>query len=314
VVQVRFGTAIAPLNIWRQGAVEVLMLPVIYSVLSTTEVRVLAFSTTGEFLGDALVTRFQEDVTGGPVKPEWFPPVEWKPGVVPPSVPPFPGVAIFTGPQGGLPLVLVSDGNQTLVGYTFALENNTGRFTEKFRFRDTKRVFFAPPMILADGYTRLATLDGTLLSAGPNTSATPAPLALGAGRIFAAPTRTADGRLIVVSYPRDVPDGTMVVLGSRSGVSRIKLPGSSLGSAAASRTHVFVAATRALVTYDVNTMAEVGRFSWFGGLWPPAIGPQGHVYAMAKNVLFVFRPPIERKPPPVPPTELRREGPVREHR
>lgn len=66
----------------------------------------------------------------------------------------------------------------------------------------------------------------------------------------------------------------------------------SIASAAASRTHVFVSTAGAFLTYDANSMAEVARLSWVGGgLSPPAIGPRGHVYAIASNILFVFPPP-----------------------
>ena len=45
----------------------------------------------------------------------------------------------------------------------------------------------------------------------------------------------------------------------------------------------------------VFTLAEVGRISWVGGgLQSPIIGPHGHVYAIASNVLFVFPAPGSR--------------------
>src|SRR6185312_8470585 len=74
-------------------------------------------------------------------------------------------------------------------------------------------------------------------------------------------------------------------------VSTASLPGQSMASAAASRTHVFVSTTGAFATYDAKTMAEVGNFPWVGGgLSPPAIGPSGRVYAIASNILFIFPP------------------------
>ena len=84
----------------------------------------------------------------------------------------------------------------------------------------------------------------------------------------------------------------MVVLRANMVESRKKLPGQSVVRAAASQTHVFVATSEALVTFDANARTEVRRLPWNGGgFWPPVIGPQGHVYAMANKVLFVFRPP-----------------------
>ena len=39
----------------------------------------------------------------------------------------------------------------------------------------------------------------------------------------------------------------------------------------------------------------MSRIDWVGGgLNPPAIGPKGHVYAIASNILFVFPPPIKK--------------------
>ena len=47
---------------------------------------------------------------------------------------------------------------------------------------------------------------------------------------------------------------------------------------------------------DANSLAEVARFDWVGGgLNPPVIGPKGHVYAIASNILFVFPPPISNR-------------------
>ncbi len=49
------------------------------------------------------------------------------------------------------------------------------------------------------------------------------------------------------------------------------------------------------MTYEANSLAEVSRIDWVGGgLNPPAIGPRGHVYAIASNILFVFPPPIKK--------------------
>jgi hypothetical protein len=86
-------------------------------------------------------------------------------------------------------------------------------------------------------------------------------------------------------------------IGLRDGaiVSRINLSGGTIAGAAASRTHVFVSTSDALYTLDAGATASVFRFPWVGGgIWSPAVGPQGHVYAIASNVLFVFPPPRRR--------------------
>jgi hypothetical protein len=39
-------------------------------------------------------------------------------------------------------------------------------------------------------------------------------------------------------------------------------------------------------------MAQVSKVDWEGGgLSPPAIGPDGRVYVLAANILFIFPPP-----------------------
>jgi hypothetical protein len=74
-----------------------------------------------------------------------------------------------------------------------------------------------------------------------------------------------------------------------------KLNGESIASAAASCTHLFVATTDELVTYDVTNMTPVATVPWFGGgRAAPVIGPTGAVYAIASDVLFVFAPPAQK--------------------
>jgi hypothetical protein len=159
-------------------------------------------------------------------------------------------------------------------------------------------------MVRFDGHTVIGTRQGRLLFYGPRGN--PPPIDLSES-IYASPTRTADGRLVIVTYP-DSGTGTISVLRDGSVLSRTKLPAGSAVSAAASRSHLYVSTTTALVTYDANTMAEVERLPWpgggSGGFWPPVIGPLGHVYAMAwdrtmnKQVLYVFRPPRRVRHPP----------------
>jgi hypothetical protein len=277
-------TGAAP-NIWRFGAAEVLMVPVVYRVPGGTETRLLALSLTGAPLADVLVKHVSDEVTSDP-----FWPTPFHPGVVAPSAVPFPGVAISF--QGGTPFVMVSDRNHDLVGFTFEINGSAGQFTERFRTHDDGVVFASPPVVLSDGHTVIGTTDGRLEFAGPNTSAVQA--ASGLNSVYAAPTRTADGRLVIVGWMRD--GASVAVLRGNALQSRLALTGESIASAAASRTHVFVATAKAFLTFDATTMGPVQKFDWVGGgLWPPVIGPQGHVYAMATNILFVFPPP--RQPP-----------------
>jgi hypothetical protein len=71
-----------------------------------------------------------------------------------------------------------------------------------------------------------------------------------------------------------------------------------------------------LYTFDKMTMKKVAEFGWAGGgVSQPVIGPQGHVYAIAQDTLYVFPPsriPDIPNPGPLPgitgPGELPRPG------
>jgi hypothetical protein len=112
---------------------------------------------------------------------------------------PFPGVAVWQNSQGGTPWVMVSDGLQETVDYTF---DPAQGFYEYIRVHDTNRAATSPPVVLPDGHTLLGTLDakdrdkGQITYAGPNFG--PVPGWTGFGPITAAPTRLYDGRLVVI--------------------------------------------------------------------------------------------------------------------
>jgi hypothetical protein len=114
----------------------------------------------------------------------------------------------------------------------------------------------------------------------------------------ATPTRMADGRIAIVSVDRK-----MAVFGG-TGIGalvnrQITLPGQSMVSAAASRTHLFVSTAGSFLTYDANTLEKVAEISWVGGgTVQPIIGPFGHVYAMASTTLLDFPPPTARSAAP----------------
>ena len=82
-------------------------------------------------------------------------------------------------------------------------------------------------------------------------------------------------------------------------------------SAAASRTHVFVSTTDAFITFDADAQLELQRFDWVGGgKSPPAIGPDGRVYAIASDILFIFPPPLKvSKPLPRAPEAVLQKDP-----
>jgi len=200
------------------------------------------------------------------------------------TVSPRPGPAIFGFPSGGTPFILVSNQFQDLVAYTFA---NHG-FHEIFRIHDENRLFLSPPMVLPDGHTVISTSGddkkGKIIFAGPNMNA----LQPVTGPVTStSATRLADGRMAIVERFR-----RMSILNGNHLERTVELPGESIVSAAASRNHVFVSTAGSFITYDPGTWLKLAEISWVGGgTVTPAIGPFGHVYAMASNILFVFPPP-----------------------
>lgn len=289
------GVAAAPPNIVKSGDIEALVVPVVYNAPGGHEVRLLAFATSsGAVLDDVRVTYVADTITGEfdacdiPIVACFHPGIATPPpeDALPANATiPFPGAATYQNPQGGHPWVLVSDRNHDLVGFTFSPD---GELTERFRAHDDAHVLASPPVVLPDGHTAVGTEDGEIIFAGPNGIAL-SPVT-GLRPIYAAPTRTADGRVIAVE--RGETGGGFAELRGDQVLHLNALPGQSIASAAASRTHVYIATASAFYSYDAATMGQVMEFPWHGGgLWPPVIGPQGHVYAMASNILFVFPPP-----------------------
>lgn len=307
--------AFGPPNIWRSGSAEAIMVPTVYrhKYGGGHTLRLIAFSLTGQVLDDKVVISITPQVLGGSGRPGWVdasclvPLVGWPlclgyaeftpPDPAGPSikVPPKPGVGIFTFAGGGTPFILVSDHYKDLVGYTFSGQ----RLTEIFRVHETDFFMRTPPMILPNGHTLMgveslardnigaeeANRGGRIIFAKPNSNSVP-PVKL-VKVVWAAPTRMADGRVALV----DIAGNVLVMQDGRL-VNSMTGAGGSLASAAASRSHIFVSGTNGFVTYDTNTLAEVARIDWVGGgLSPPAIGPRGHVYGIASDILFVFPPP-----------------------
>jgi hypothetical protein len=312
---------------WRFGSDEAVMIPVSVTGPYGNDLRLLAFSsTTGQVWADQLITHTPQVITGGPdsnavsacFQVGWIlaelpcmiyaiatgDAFGFDPGPVPDPLQaarwPMPGVAVWQNPLGGVPWVMVSDGMQDTVGLTFDI--NYG-FAEHFRASDAERSLSSPPTVLPDGHTVTSGDNGTLDFTGPNLTALASTVYL--GPVTAAPTRMANGNLAVIgrwaesAYPDGSHQQTSAVMSLLTPVghviSQTALNGASIASAAASCTHLYVATTNELATYDVKTMAPVARLPWTrGGEAAPIIGPAGHVYAIASNRLYVFAPPVHR--------------------
>lgn len=273
-------------SIWQFGADESVMVPAGYPTPVGQDLHILAFAPGGGVMADALAARWNSgDVTGD----SWEWPITFTPNEAPPPAhPPLPGLAMFTNPWGGTPFVTIADRLQNqIVGFTFCVGPSCSPapgFTERFRTQHAPRELLSAPTTLPDLHTAVGTKDGVVFS-GPNaTSASPL---TGLHSVYAAPTVAADGRAVLVSV-----DGSISVLRDHAIVSRLSLSSPSVVRAAASRTHVFVSTVDGFHTLDALAQSVVLSFPWNGGgLWPPAIGLDGRVYAMASNVLFIFPPP-----------------------
>ena len=295
-------------NIWRiPGEPDVVMVLADYHnrVTGGYETRLFAVTNAGAIIGNVNIKSVVYQAYGGSDISLWclIPPIglgcifgsDFSPSGATPNydpatllpqdiVAPRPGPAIFTYPgSAGTPFILVSNQFEDLVGYTFARH----QFNEVFRVHDESRIFLSPPMVLPDGHTVIATSgdhQGEIRFFGPNMNAwqpIKGPIT------YAAATQMADGRLAIVERTRQ-----MSILNGNHRERTVELPGESIVSAAASRNHLFVSTAGSFITYDPSTWLKLAEISWVGGgTFTPAIGPYGHVYGMASNVLFVFPPP-----------------------
>lgn len=305
----------APPNVVSVGGREIILAPGLYkspNVKDGVDVRLLGFSSNGGVVLDKLAAPQPgvDVITGdGPspsdlllgfscvvpglatymycgLKGGWDYNPQRSPAA-PPFPPPFPGVAVFTFAGGGASHVIVSDQRHTIVGFT--ITGSKPRLTSVFRDGDPQRTVLSPPMVLPEGRTLASTAGEQIVFSGP-TSSKMAP-ADSPGFVYGAPTRTVNGFAVVVGTNglSLLKDGQMV--------SQASLP-PSYTSAASSRTHVFVSTTDAFITFDADAQLELQRFDWVGGgKWPPAIGPDGRVYAIASDILFIFPPPIKASTP-----------------
>jgi outer membrane protein assembly factor BamB len=299
----RGPTIVGAPNVWRFGTDEAVLVPAIYPTVGGYELHLLAFSPDGGVMADWSLYLDPGDVTEGGswealgeaiglggFEPGYFPP---------PAAVPFPGAAIATNPQGGTPaIVLIDRFNSQTIGFRFCVGASCSPapgFIELFRTPHAPRRLLSSAVILPDWHSVVGADNGAVFS-GP--SAVARPPIQGLSEIYATPAVAADGRLLLVRL-----GGEVVALGNDNAVlSRLQLSGVTIARPAASKTHVFVATTDGLYTLDKSGGALEKHFPWVqGGIWSPAIGPRGHVYAIAANILFVF---------PAPPTQPFDDGRV----
>ena len=296
-------TTTAPANIVRAAGTDVLVVPTARKFANIYQAWLSAFSAeTGALLADQKVTGFASEVTGGTggigaagwwcylttlgiLCPEFIPPLPGSAAAH--TLPhdlrkPFPAVAVFN--DGGAPLILMSDGLRDLVGFSFVGD----ALQERFRVRDDKHLLLSAPLAWPTGQAMISTTDQSgksgVMFAGLNMSTirTPGPVSA------AAPTALGNSRFALVHR-----FGGVTVMRGAYAEKSVSLNGESIASAAASRNHIFVSTANALHTFDKASLELVTSFAWkAGGVSQPAIGPSGHVYAIADDRLFVFKPPL----------------------
>jgi hypothetical protein len=197
-----------------------------------------------------------------------------------------PMAAVFQKPERPFPGVLITHGNQVV---THKVDPNVGLVKEVSAGRTSSAFLpsLTTPVILPNDTYVMGRAEGLY---GEGIATLNRRNKLDGVRSYDAPTLLPNGTIIAIykNQMNFVKDFQLVKRAA-------SLPGNSFTSAAASRTHFYVASADAFGSYDVNTLLRVGKFDWVGGgLNPPAIGPKGHVYAIASNILFIFPPP---KPP-----------------
>ena len=298
----------APPNIWKlPGDSDVVMVPAEFPNRLTGgyDINLVAFSSTGAVLDNVKVKTMVQQVTGSSDMPLWCATIftilscllgsDFNPSgsdyvsdpatLLPADIRlPRPGVAVVKFSSVIEPFILVSNQHQDFVAYSFPGR----RFREMFRVHDESRYLISTPMVMPDGHTVISATGsdgkGRILFLGPNGVNWPAIK----GPVAQAPaTLLADGRVAVVENVM-----RMSILNGKTLERQVPLPGQSMVAAAASRNHLFVSTAGSFLTYDPATWQKLAEISWVGGgTVTPVIGPQGYVYAMASNVLFVFPPP-----------------------
>ncbi len=292
------GTGAAPAapNIWRSGEIEVIIVPARYDTDAGRDVHLTTFSSNGALLFDHFVTRLPyPGVTVG-----CYP---WVCGVgfdaSDPAIqvamrelgPPLPSVAMVA--RSGAPEVVVADGYQYVVGYTFSPATGFQETFRKHITNDERGIGMTSPVILRDGHsvlggwTNIGENQAWLLFAGPHPNNLSEIVLEDATLI---PSLTADGRILTLAttgvtawrtHPR--VEGALV---ASMRLSNIRCTSNELAEPC------FISLGNALLTFDANTFQRVGYFEWQGGgRSSPAIGADGRVYAMAGETLYVFPAP-----------------------
>lgn len=291
----------APPNIWVSGTDEAIVVPATqYTIFGSIYTAIAFGPDDGAVLGHAYLSGPPPDITGDSDFLGWLEDLlgaNFVDGVASPpplyslpydAKPLQPGVAIFQNPQGGTPFIVGTDGAEDIVGLTFDMIDG---FTERFRSHDATYIMHAQPAILSDGHSVVGTGDGRLRFSGPNQ--TPVADIPRLDALLSRVCRTMDGTIITVGL-QEIPYGcTISFIRDGELLIQTNLNPRSIAAPSASSTHVFFNMASGLYTMDAQTQEFVAEAPWIGGnggggVSSPAIGPNGEVYAIANNQLYMW--------------------------
>jgi len=281
-------------EMWRVGDTEAIFVPVIYSAVGGMNLRLLAFSTAGEIVGDWVKYIGYGPASEGGSWDELLASIGlpgFRPGVIPPPAEvPFPGVAVGpVGSQGTPSVVLIDRFERRTYTFRFCIGSpcagaDPGLF-EVFSTSHSPHELLSSPVTLPVGRTMIGAGDGIVFT--PFSPSQQPTATTGLGKVFATPSVTTDGRIVAVNV-----SGQVFSILNGTVTPGPQLEGVTIARPAASRSHVFVATTEYLYTLNATATAEVARFPWTNaGIWSPVVGPKGKVYAMAADTLFIFPGP-----------------------
>ena len=284
-------------TVWRWNDAEVVLISALYRRVAGHDLALFAYSLNGDLLDEWYHYIPAGDVSSGGFWENLLDALmllplgsEFTPGMFPdPPLPPFPGPDVAPRVGGGTPVItLVNRLERKLMTLRFDAGPGaaSGTLVELFHTDHAPDALWSNATLLPDTYTLVGT-DRGLVFGPPNAQAAARPRIHHPNGIFATPTLAADGRAIAVGRY-----ATVLGVQGTSVVSQVQLSGLTAARPAASLSYVYVATEDGLHTLDATATTVVQTFPWLGGGgWSPVIGPKGHVYAMASNVLFIFRPP-----------------------
>ena len=280
-----------------------------------SEVYLTAISgDSGQVLARQKVTSFQTpDVTGGTdwdifcfwcgLRPRFSTTVPGQPAEeqLPKGLKlPFPSPAISTPNNGRAQLVVLSDGYQKLTGYIF-----TGNaFDEAFRTSNKDRRLSSTPVAWPNGPLMISAVTDKRSEVK---FVSPLPAGGSSDQHVVGPTSAAPAAALGNFKFAIVNTGGGVTIMSGAVAEKfVALKGGSVAAPAASRNHLFVSTAYALYTLNKANLQQVGEFRWGpnGGTSQPVIGPRGHVYAVARDHIYIFPPSRIQEIPDVPTVPL----------